>query len=109
MIRWQIFICLLYTSGPDLSAIGQKLDARTMIDAIINPAANIAFGYELTTFKTKDKNYFGFLVGDGNKMCIRDKDIDYRGNIQIEGAVPDGSTMLPSYKLNNQFVRSLLS
>jgi hypothetical protein len=37
------------------------------------------------------------------------EDIDYRGNIQIEGAVPEGRTMLPSYKLNNQFVRSLLS
>ena len=55
----------------------------------------------------------GFLLGKGRidfkevKKCM--EDIDYRGNIQIEGAIPDGSTMLPSYKLNNQFVRSLLS
>lgn len=55
----------------------------------------------------------GFLLGKGRidfkqvKKCM--EDIDYRGNIQIEGAVPEGSAMLPSYKLNNQFVRSLLS
>jgi len=55
----------------------------------------------------------GFLLGNGKvdfrevKKCM--EDINYKGNIQIEGAVPDGSTMLPSYKLNNQFVRSLLA
>ncbi len=55
----------------------------------------------------------GFLLGQGKvdfnkvKKCL--EDINYSGNIQIEGAVPEGSTMLPSYKLNNQFVRSLLA
>lgn len=54
----------------------------------------------------------GFLLGKGRvdfkevKKCMAD--INYQGNIQIEGAVPEGSTMLPSYKLNNQFVRTLL-
>ena len=89
--------------GPDLSAIGQKLDARTMIDAIINPAANIAFGYELTTFKTKDKNYFGFLVGDGTTISIKDisgavHSIE-KSNL-IEKKVTATSLMPPAHQLN---------
>ena len=89
--------------GPDLSTIGQKMDARTMIDAIINPAANIAFGYELTTFKTKDKNYFGFLVGDGSTISIK----DISGVVHsieksklLEKKVSAVSLMPPAHQLN---------
>jgi L-ribulose-5-phosphate 3-epimerase len=55
----------------------------------------------------------GYLLGQGRvdftrvKKCM--EEIDFTGNIQIEGAVPDGSTMLPSYIQNNQFVRQLLA
>jgi L-ribulose-5-phosphate 3-epimerase len=34
--------------------------------------------------------------------------IGYQGWVQIEGAVPKGATMLDSYRLNNQFIRSVL-
>ncbi len=89
--------------GPDLSTIGQKLDTRTLIDAIINPAANIAFGYELSSFKTKDKNYFGFLVGDGATISIK----DISGALHsiektklIEKKVTNTSLMPPAHQLN---------
>lgn len=55
----------------------------------------------------------GYLLGKGLvdfkeiKKCM--EEINYSGNIQIEGAVPDGSTMFPSYKENTKFVRSLLN
>jgi L-ribulose-5-phosphate 3-epimerase len=54
----------------------------------------------------------GFLLGKGLvdfaevRRCI--DDIEFSGNIQIEGAVPKDKTMLESYILNNQFVRGVM-
>jgi len=55
----------------------------------------------------------GFLLGEGKvdfkkvHDCI--EKINYQGCIQIEGSVPEGKTMLESYKLNNVFTRSILA
>lgn len=55
----------------------------------------------------------GYLIGKGELdfKAIRRAldDIDYKGWIQIEGAVPKGQAMLESYVENNRFVRELLS
>ena len=55
----------------------------------------------------------GYLIGKGELdfKAIRRAldDIDYKGWIQIEGAVPKGQAMLESYIENNRFVRELLS
>jgi L-ribulose-5-phosphate 3-epimerase len=52
------------------------------------------------------------LLGKGRVDFLKVKkcmdEINYRGSIQIEGAVPAGATMLDSYVLNNSFVRDLL-
>jgi L-ribulose-5-phosphate 3-epimerase len=54
----------------------------------------------------------GFLLGKGLvdfaevRRCI--DEIEFTGNIQIEGAVPKDKTMLESYILNNQFVRGVM-
>jgi L-ribulose-5-phosphate 3-epimerase len=54
----------------------------------------------------------GYLLGQGrvNYPAVRKAiaDIGYTGWVQIEGAVPTGGQMLPSYQANNQFVRRLL-
>jgi len=53
------------------------------------------------------------LLGEGKvdfkkvHDCI--EKINYQGCIQIEGSVPEGKTMLESYKLNNVFTRSILA
>lgn len=55
----------------------------------------------------------GFLLGQGkvdfNKVRSCLDAIHYKGCIQIEGAVPEGKTMLESYKLNNAFTRQVLA
>lgn len=55
----------------------------------------------------------GFLLGQGRvdfaKVRAAMEDIGYSGWIQIEGAVPDGAAMLPSYQANNKFLRKLLA
>jgi L-ribulose-5-phosphate 3-epimerase len=53
------------------------------------------------------------LLGKGRvdfvkvRKCL--EEINYSGAIQIEGAVPQGATMLNSYIQNNSFVRDLLN
>jgi len=59
--------------GPDLSMIGKKFDKPGLLDAIINPSASTAFGYEPWVIQTKDKNtYYGFIVGDGATVMLKD-------------------------------------
>lgn len=59
--------------GPDLSAIGAKFDYPEMLDAIINPAAAIVFGYETWSIQTKNgDSFYGFLVSDGATVVVRD-------------------------------------
>ncbi len=59
--------------GPDLSLIGKKFDKPGLLDAIINPSASMAFGYEPWIIQTKDQNtYYGFIVGDGATVVLKD-------------------------------------
>ncbi|WP_435357578.1 PVC-type heme-binding CxxCH protein [Emticicia sp. SJ17W-69] len=57
--------------GPDLTNIHKKFDKLSLLDAIINPSANMVFGFETYTIKTKQgKYYMGFLIGDNGKNLI---------------------------------------
>ncbi len=51
------------TMGPDLSAIGTKLDRQALLDAIAMPSAAIAFGYESWAIETATRGTItGLLV-----------------------------------------------
>jgi sugar phosphate isomerase/epimerase len=54
----------------------------------------------------------GFLLGQGKVDFKRVREamdaIGYAGWVQIEGAVPEGAQMLPSYRANREFLRSVL-
>ena len=60
--------------GPDLSAINNKFDKQTLLDAVIHPDAGIVFGYEPWTITLRDgRSFFGFLVADGPQtVTVRD-------------------------------------
>lgn len=59
--------------GPELTQIGKKFDKAGLLDAIVNPSVSMAFGYEPLIITTKDKNtYYGFLVGDGETLTLKD-------------------------------------
>ncbi|AEL27474.1 PVC-type heme-binding CxxCH protein [Cyclobacterium marinum] len=52
--------------GPNLSMIGAKLDQNGLFDAISNPSAGVAFGYEMWLISLKDGTVaYGFLQADG--------------------------------------------
>jgi len=59
--------------GPDLSSISQKFDRISLLDAIINPAATTAFGYEGWQITTNKKIiYYGFILADGSTIILKD-------------------------------------
>ena len=60
--------------GPDLTAIKNKFDRQTLLDAIVHPDAGIVFGYEAWTINLNDgQSFFGFLVADSPQaVTIRD-------------------------------------
>lgn len=62
------------TAGPDLSNIAAKYDRSSLVDAIVDPGAGIAFGYEAWTVTTNDgSSLFGFVVADNeNALVVRD-------------------------------------
>jgi sugar phosphate isomerase/epimerase len=66
-------------------------------------------GKRICEFHAKEN---GSLLGQGkvdfHKVRAALDDIDYRGWVQIEGAVPQGAQMLPSYQANCKFMRGIL-
>ena len=57
--------------GPDLTSIRTKYGKLELLDAIVNPSAAIAFGYDTWLVATKDgRSYCGFLVADGEKRGV---------------------------------------
>ena len=52
--------------GPDLTAIRSKYGRAEILDAILNPSAAIAFGYDTYLVQTTDDEYIsGFLLAEG--------------------------------------------
>ncbi|MGH9160514.1 MAG: PVC-type heme-binding CxxCH protein, partial [Vicinamibacteraceae bacterium] len=59
--------------GPELSDIKNKLDRKALLDAIVNPDADIVFGYEPMLVTTRDGNaVYGFLQADGKNVVLKD-------------------------------------
>jgi putative heme-binding domain-containing protein len=58
--------------GPNLTLIKKKFDKKSMLDAIINPSASLAFGYEPWMISTKSGSYYGFLMADSKQIILKD-------------------------------------
>ncbi|MFD1144134.1 PVC-type heme-binding CxxCH protein [Larkinella insperata] len=57
--------------GPELTKIHQKFDRNGLLDAILNPSAGLAFGYEPWLVTTKNgQTYYGFLISDGQQALV---------------------------------------
>ena len=59
--------------GPDLTAIRSKYGPAEILDAILNPSAAIAFGYDTYLVQTTDEEYLsGFLLAEGEDVILKD-------------------------------------
>lgn len=59
--------------GPDLTAIDRKFDLAGLVDAIVNPGAAIAHGFDAELFVTRsDEPHIGVLQADGPTISVRD-------------------------------------
>ncbi|RZM26430.1 MAG: c-type cytochrome [Pedobacter sp.] len=58
--------------GPELTQIGRKFEKNGLLDAIINPSAGMAFGYESWLITKKDGSMAsGFLQADGETVVLK--------------------------------------
>lgn len=58
--------------GPGLGMIGAKLDKSGLLDAIINPSAGMAFGYEMWLIQKNDGTVaMGFLQVNGDTVILK--------------------------------------
>jgi len=59
--------------GPDLTAIREKLDKNAIFDAILNPSAGIAHGYDTWLIETTSGVlHSGFILADGEDLILKD-------------------------------------
>jgi putative membrane-bound dehydrogenase-like protein len=59
--------------GPDLSQIARTLDRSTMLEALLEPSAKIATGYETLLVETAGGELVaGLLLEDGDPLVLRD-------------------------------------
>jgi putative heme-binding domain-containing protein len=88
--------------GPDLTLIKKKFDKKSMLDAIINPSASLAFGYEPWMISTQSGSYYGFLMADSKQIIIKDltgkriniKASDVRSRVQQKNSLmPEPTSM----------------
>jgi putative membrane-bound dehydrogenase-like protein len=59
--------------GPELTGVRAKFDAARLFDAILNPSAEIAHGFETWRVETKSGElHAGFLLADGPTLVVKD-------------------------------------
>ena len=65
--------------GPDLTQIRTKYARPELLDAILYPSANIAFGYQPWIVQTTDGQvYSGFITADGESVTIKESSGEQR-------------------------------
>ena len=58
--------------GPDLTSFGKQQPAEVIIQAIINPSADVSHGYDGTEIKTKDGiTIMGMVLSEGDPVIVK--------------------------------------
>jgi putative membrane-bound dehydrogenase-like protein len=84
--------------GPDLTDIHRKFDRLGLIEAIVNPNAAIAFGYNAEIFIAgRNEPRIGFLQADGPTVSIRDGygRVHSFARAEVVARVPLKSSLMP--------------
>ena len=84
--------------GPDLSDIDRKFDRNGLIEAIVNPGAGIALGFDAALLVTRRGDArIGFLQSDAATISIRDGYgvVHTMRREEVEARVPLKSSLMP--------------
>jgi putative heme-binding domain-containing protein len=58
--------------GPDLTSFGKQQPSEVIINAILNPSADISHGYEGSEIKTKDGiTIVGMVLSEGDPVIVK--------------------------------------
>lgn len=58
--------------GPDLTSFGKQQPAEVIIQAIVNPSADVSHGYDGTEIKTKDGiTIMGMVLSEGDPVIVK--------------------------------------
>lgn len=82
------------TMGPDLSAIGTKLDRQALLDAVAMPSAAIAFGYESWVVETTTRGTITGLLLENTPQSVIVK-VDATQEVRLLPAEITSSTPVP--------------
>jgi len=59
--------------GPELTTIAEKYETEALLDAIVNPSAAIAFGYDTWLLRLADgRTLSGFIQAEGAALVLKD-------------------------------------
>lgn len=106
--------------APDLTSIGSRADARSLIDSILNPSSNIVEGFSAHAIKTKNRESFTGVIlqetgqqlvmalADGSKKSINSNEIVHRESLPMS-AMPSGYAALLTDRQIANLVSWLLS
>ncbi len=56
--------------GPDLTHLGERLDAKFIVEAMLEPSAVITEGFSAHVVEAGGKSYFGMLLSTGQKLKL---------------------------------------
>lgn len=100
--------------GPDLTAIGQKLGRHRLTEAILDPSANVAFGYEPVILSLKNGDATaGFLLAKGETVVLKDSFGQKHAFAaqKVETVTPLATSLMPvpeDLRLNKQDVADIV-
>jgi putative membrane-bound dehydrogenase-like protein len=64
--------------GPDLTEVATKLEGEALLDAILNPSAGIAHGYDGWMLTTADgRRLTGFVLAEGDTVLFKDSQAEW--------------------------------
>jgi putative heme-binding domain-containing protein len=84
--------------GPDLTAIRTKYQRPELLDAILNPSAGIAFGYDAWIIQTSDGEVFsGFILADAEVVVLKESTGEQRqiSKAKIKKRVKQPMSVMP--------------
>ena len=99
--------------GPDLSNVGSDLTAGQIREALLQPGARIAQGYELVTVRLRDGQSLRGFARSRSSFDVRLQDLEGKFHLLQEGQVlaiqDDAQSLMPPLKASPEELQGLMA